>query len=213
MPPNPNDFDSHRYWEERHSTYGIDFRDVGDKRISSAKNRIQLVGKASHLLWLLGRLGVERSAHLLDAGCGKGFITETLACAGFQCVGVDVSDSAIRNSPSDSDAQYHVAPLESFVLNRKFDVVICADVLYHLVDDNHWSNAVSNLVRHLDFDGVLVVVEAFIEDGRTAPHVRWRNLTDYRKLAKELGVSCRVVDTHVERYSQDTKTLLEFRHS
>lgn len=150
---------------------------------------------------------------MLDAGCGKGFITEILSGAGFQCVGVDVSECAIDLTPKESSVEYFASSLEAFKCNHRFDIVLCADVLYHLVDDSGWAEAVCNLLQHLEKDGALIIVEAFIKDGRSAPHVKWRTLNDYECLARELSATCRVLDIHEEQYSKDCKTFLELRRS
>lgn len=201
--------DTHEYWDQRHAAYGRDLRDVGDKRISSAQNEEQLIAKAAHLCWLFGAMGVPRDASLLDAGCGKGFITKFMADVGFDCAGVDVSAYAIENAVAHARIAYAAAPLETFSLGRAFDVILCADVLYHLVDDAAWARALENFLAHLKPGGALVIVEAFIEDGRAAPHVRWRAMADYEAFAGRHGLRAETADTFREKHSGDEKTILK----
>ncbi len=75
---------------------------------------------------------------VLDVGCGQGSLLEELARRrpGVELAGVDISARAVelanRRLP---DASFSVLDLTKGALDRRFDLVICSDVLEHIEDD------------------------------------------------------------------------------
>ena len=167
--PGTSTFNPEAYWEGRHKSYGgDDLRSTGNKLFSSAANMQQITEKIALLVWLIRSVGLPRNARLLDAGCGQGFTTRYLASAGFDCFGVDVSPTAIETARRAGAGHYALAALHDMQLGRRFDVVLCADVLYHVVDDDLWERSIGDLADHLDDGGVLVVVESFTDSPSAA---------------------------------------------
>lgn len=103
-------------------------------------------------------LGGGRPWHVLDAGCGTGGLIRRLQPLqpGWRWTGVDASDLACRLArervPGGNVVQ---ARLEALPFPAAtFDAVVCADVLYHLHDDEV---ALRELARVLRPGGCLVV--------------------------------------------------------
>jgi SAM-dependent methyltransferase len=75
---------------------------------------------------------------VLDVGCGQGSPLEDIAKRkpGIELAGVDISPYAVelarQHMPT---AQYSVLDLTTETLPRKFDLIICTDVLEHIPDD------------------------------------------------------------------------------
>ena len=201
-------FDSHEYWEARHKAYGNDLRSVGNKTISSEANERQLVEKSVLLAYLFGHLGIGRNARFLDAGCGQGLLTRCFAELGFDCVGVDVSASAINNAVTHQRVRYLCAALETFRSDCDFDVVVCADVLYHIVDDQVWAATLINLVGQLNDRGYLCVVEYLNDEPSKSPHCRWRTRCDYVALCEATGNRITQCHPFTESQTGQQKTVL-----
>ena len=105
-------------------------------------------------------LGTVKSKHILDAGCGNGYLSRLLARQGARMVGVDTSEEAIRmaktaESNEPQDIEYHVASLcdLSAFGNNTFDVIVSNIVLNDLQD---LDKAIAELHRVLKPGGKLV---------------------------------------------------------
>ena len=208
-PPGEAGFDPGVYWEGRHRAYGgEDLRSTGHKLFTSAANEQQITEKVALLVCLIQAMGLPRDASLLDAGCGQGFTTRYLEQAGFDCFGVDVSPTAIETARQAGAGEYAVAALHEMRLGRRFDIVLCTDVLYHVVDDGLWERALGALADHLDDDGVLLVVEAFSDVPSAIPHVRWRTLPRYSEAFERLDLCIVASEEFTESVTGHTKTIL-----
>lgn len=117
-----------------------------------------------HPLHLFHRRRLDRILSLipgrvrvLDAGCDAGVLAGLLLDRGCQVVGVDVRSSSIelarQRCPT---AQFHVRDIRSLRLDEHFDVVVCTDVLEHLVEPER-KRAITRLLAHLEPGGLMVV--------------------------------------------------------
>lgn len=100
--------------------------------------------------WLLQRFGASGAGHrALDAGCGTGLFTHTLARHGFQVLAVDIAPQMVLATRSKlqqagllDQADLMVADLEQ--VGGGFDLVLCFDVLIHYPAEHF-----APLCRHL----------------------------------------------------------------
>ncbi|MBI5788748.1 MAG: methyltransferase domain-containing protein [Candidatus Schekmanbacteria bacterium] len=96
---------------------------------------------------------------ILDIGCGDGFVLKSLTNYPlFQLFGMDVSQKAIElaQKRAGTNIQYIVGDLQSQeeLPKRKFDFIICSEVLEHLPEDKL---ALSNLAYLLSPKGKLLL--------------------------------------------------------
>ncbi|MFA4850350.1 MAG: class I SAM-dependent methyltransferase [Methanoregula sp.] len=104
----------------------------------------------------------ERKISILDAGCGQGRLSLPLAAAGHSVIGLDLSPDAIDNARSYTlkrglEVEYIVSDLnnlDSEIKNRKFDCIICLEVLYMARDP--WK-IIRSFLNHLKKGGLLIV--------------------------------------------------------
>ncbi len=85
---------------------------------------------------LLGRLGVEPPARVLDVGCGWGTTLEALERAGYRATGADISRKALERLDRPGRELVEVdltKPLPEGV--GEYDAVLALDVIEHLDDD------------------------------------------------------------------------------
>jgi 2-polyprenyl-3-methyl-5-hydroxy-6-metoxy-1,4-benzoquinol methylase len=175
-----------RYWERRHLRAGATLEGVGLMGLGADGNALDYEKKWGHVGAILERLRPSEGRSLLDAGCGIGWFSERAAALGFQVEGVDFSAAAIETARAgvEADIRWHVNELHTFEPGRRYDVVMCIDVLFHVVDDELWEATVRRLASLVGGDGCLLIQEQLRNqaDPPATPsvtHVRRRTLGDY----------------------------------
>jgi 2-polyprenyl-3-methyl-5-hydroxy-6-metoxy-1,4-benzoquinol methylase len=178
--------DPQRYWERRHLRAGATLEGVGLMGLGADGNALDYQEKWQRIGGALERLHPSRNKVLLDAGCGIGWFSSRAAALGFRVEGVDFSVAAIDTARSGlgSDIRWHVSELHTFQPGSRYDVVMCIDVLFHVVDDQLWEATVRRLASLVSDGGHLLIQEQLgdrdegvMDPSRT--HVRRRTLDDY----------------------------------
>lgn len=103
----------------------------------------------------------HKNHRLFDAGCGVGLISLHLSSKFHKISGVDIDSQKIKDanillkSNNVKNVEFSKADLlkDNFT-NKKFDVIICFEVLEHVVDDK---KLLSNLGHLLEEDGQLIL--------------------------------------------------------
>jgi glycosyltransferase involved in cell wall biosynthesis/2-polyprenyl-3-methyl-5-hydroxy-6-metoxy-1,4-benzoquinol methylase len=96
---------------------------------------------------------------ILDVGCGNGVISRHLGRAGFNVLGVDVSEKTIESAKANTtnlpNVNFMKKSAEELVASgEKYDAIICSEVLEHLSDPG---SLVSVLRESLADNGKLIV--------------------------------------------------------
>ncbi|WP_020473005.1 class I SAM-dependent methyltransferase [Zavarzinella formosa] len=91
-------------------------------------------------------------AKVLECGCGVGWLTRMLYMRGYDCVGVDVSDEAIKLAQplaesSGGAMNFQVANVENLPFTEEFDAVIYFDALHHCIDEGAAIKAAFNALK------------------------------------------------------------------
>lgn len=126
---------------------------------------------------------LKAGSRVLDNGCGPGWTSLFLAKAGFDVVGVDVSDHMIeiareRSRRDNVPANFAVGDMESLSLDRKdFDAALYFDCLHHCPN---FGEALKRTYEHLKPGGWLLLMETtFLH--RFSPHAK--------QVTKEYGIT------------------------
>ena len=175
--------DNEAYWQQRHEDYQGELAAVGDIRRSQRENLALYAQKKRWLVELIQSLEHvnPKNKSVLDAGCGIGLMSEVFYLFKAHVTGVDASSIAIDEARCRCpDGNFHASSLLDFKLSEPFDITFCADVLYHIVDDENWRKAVENLASHTKLGGHLVVLDQLkSEPSSPAPHVKFRTKSMY----------------------------------
>jgi len=100
---------------------------------------------------------VPNDSVVLDAGCGSGVLAWLLTQKGCLVTGVDYDAARLEFAQQIClESAFVLGDLRQLNLSRQFDVVICADVLEHFSEQER-PVVVTNLVRHLKHDGLLIL--------------------------------------------------------
>jgi SAM-dependent methyltransferase len=158
-------FDPKAYWEQRlanqYSAGGVGYLGLTD-----SYNEWMYRVRRHVFLREVRRLG-RPPTRVLDVGSGTGFY---IACwhelGATQIVGSDLTDVATRNLaqrfPSDTFARFDVGGEELLFEEERFDAVSAMDVLFHIVDDDRFRRAFTNVFALLEPGGTFVVAENFL---------------------------------------------------
>lgn len=118
-------------------------KDAYDKLYLNEKyNRIV---NTSQFAWLMDR-GLDGIKTAVDFGCGRGHIVRALQERGIKTVGVDFASSLAEGDWKGDSAFVH-GDVRDADLGMEFDLVVCHDVLEHLVEADA-TVALSNLMKH-----------------------------------------------------------------
>ncbi|MFI3329960.1 MAG: class I SAM-dependent methyltransferase [bacterium] len=105
----------------------------------------------------------EYKGTLLDVGCGSGTLLGTLKQIGYECVGLDLSQSMIDIAKkkfvmNHLDIELYVDNMLTFNLNKKFDIITCFfDTLNHLSSEKEIIKSLNNMNNHLNNNGHIII--------------------------------------------------------
>src|SRR5215207_4003134 len=101
---------------------------------------------------------IGSGGRVLDVGCGNGVISRHLGRAGFQVLGIDVSEKTIEQANARTqlpNVRFMKMSAEELVASgEKYDAVICSEVLEHL---HNPGSLLSVLYQSLSDKGKLIV--------------------------------------------------------
>jgi 2-polyprenyl-3-methyl-5-hydroxy-6-metoxy-1,4-benzoquinol methylase len=160
-------FDPRAFWEKSLSE-NFDLKGTGHPGLSEAYNERCYRLRAFVLDQLLMKNRVPMAGReVLDAGCGSGFFVEHYLARGAHVTGMDLTEVAVRRlSERFPSARFEVGDLSTWRPARTYDLVSCFDVLFHVVDDDAWERALTNLADAVAPGGYLVFTEAFSGSAR-----------------------------------------------
>lgn len=201
------------YWEDRFQRHGADLRGVGRIGLDEDANRLQYQIKAARLHRVLDDVR-RRLQTLLDAGTGTGVFAALAADLGFTVTAVDFSETALERARKRAPAvrSWIRADLADLSGLQPHDIVMCIDVLFHVVDDGKWAASVLNLADSVRDGGILIIQEHLRGDlGELdgPKHVRWRTLRDYQDILS--GWEIKAHQRYRLPYSGEHKDLLVWR--
>lgn len=133
------------------------------------------------------------SINVLDVGCGTGFYIDRWKDFGVRSiVGVDITQVAIENLQKNyPDIEFYRMDISDNIQSLpkdNFDVISAFDVLFHIVDDKKYANAVRNIFSLLKPGGIFVWSDNFlhVETAKSAHQVS-RSLASIEQILLSVG--------------------------
>jgi SAM-dependent methyltransferase len=178
------------YWDTRHREHD-DLASGGHIGLDRAGNELFYALRLGSLLPLIGDL-TDESAPLftLDAGCGKGHFARALARCGHRVDAFDASEEAVAHARAQGGGpRYAVACLDQWRSPWPYDVVLCVDVLFHVLDDEEWAAGLRNLASLVRVTGRLILTDENADARRPrGDYILHRPVTEYAALLEPLGL-------------------------
>jgi len=185
-------FDAGAYWNSRLDEH-FDLIGVGFRRRSISYNRWVYRIRTDTLDALFRQHGwTVAGTAVLDIGCGTGYFLDHWQRRQVgRLTGLDVTEVSVRKLKERfPKAELIRADITepNLDVGRAFDYVSVFDVLYHVVDDNRFEQAVQNLSRRCRSGSRVIITDLF---GRrtteVVKHVRNRSLDRYREVFSKYG--------------------------
>ncbi|MGW3730330.1 class I SAM-dependent methyltransferase, partial [Streptomyces sp. NPDC000851] len=181
---------THAYWDTRHRDHD-DLASGGHIGLDRAGNEIFYALRLGTLLPLIGDLADESAPlFVLDAGCGKGPFARALARCGHRVDAFDASEEAVAHARAEGGGpRYAVATLDEWRSPWPYDVVLCIDVLFHVLDDQDWAAGLRNLASLVRVTGRLILTDEDIRTRRPrGDYILHRPTAEYADELQRLGL-------------------------
>ncbi|WP_373532400.1 class I SAM-dependent methyltransferase [Vampirovibrio sp.] len=115
-------------------------------------------------LTLLTQAGLQKGARVLDLACGTGTLSITLAQAGYQVLGIDLSAAMLKQAKQKAAAhqpalniEWQEGDMRYFLLNEPVDAVLCHyDSLNHLSNETELRGTFLQVAEALKPGGLFV---------------------------------------------------------
>jgi trans-aconitate methyltransferase len=142
--------------------------------------------------------------------CGIGLLTKEIVLRGGNVLGVDHSETAVARARAYApQARFECLSLDQMPYDSIFDAVVSMDVLFHVVDDRLWEASILRMIAAIKPGGFLLIQESFNMPGEAhLPHLRWRNLEDYRRVLAATGARISTVEAYPIPHECAVKTVL-----
>ncbi len=178
----------HDYWEQRLQNR-FDLTGVGHAGLGPYYNALLYERRKEKLFTACSKTGLSLpGSSVFEVGCGTGFYTQLFSQNQVQkYVGLDITSISIDSLKMRfPDFQFICADISAFDTSAErssFDVVFAADVLFHIVDERKFEQAIQNMSDLLRVGGVLIISDIFPRKTvQIAPHVRLRSMQRYQDL-------------------------------
>ncbi len=193
-------FDPRSYWEQRlRASWGL--HGVGFGGLGREYNAWLYRVRRKVFEQQIARLQLDwPNQHVLDVGAGTGFYLEHWKLAGVGSVAAaDLTTTAVERLqlafPGIACYRLDLGEPLSDSLRQCFDLVSAFDMLFHIVDDQHYQTAIANLATLARPGGYVLFTEVFMP-GREVrePHIVLRDGQSIKHLldANQLTIIARV---------------------
>ncbi len=152
------------FWDRRHSRFDA-WRSGGDRGLSEEENYEFYLYRMGRIIELTRRhLGADRPLNVLDAGCGRGHTTDHLRRCGHRVRGIDSSPNAIAWAREQYGDNFECCELWNHRPALGYDLILCLDVLFHILDDDAWQRSLTAFARFAAAESLFILTDAFAEE-------------------------------------------------
>lgn len=185
-----NDFDYREYWKTRHKQHDS-LRSSGLKAIGTQSNKYIYKILEDQYKEVLQSLDLSRVSSVIDCGFGDGYFLNFFQTRfpEWDIHGLDISENAKKKaSEFFKKRNLRVIDLTSQIeIKERYDIAHCFDVLYHILDDDGYYTALSNIAKLSQT--YVILHERFLQKPKrfSAQHVRYRPQYQTTQILNEKG--------------------------
>ena len=164
-----NQFNPDAYWEDRlHTIAGLE--GVGFKKLGPAFNKWAYKVRKNVFMKVLKGMNLNfQQSSALDIGSGTGFYIQAWRELMVKDItGADISKTAVENLKNTFKQQtFHQIDIGDVAFNaqaglKQFDLVSSMDVLFHIVDDARFEQAIANIASLMKDNAYFVYSDNFL---------------------------------------------------
>jgi SAM-dependent methyltransferase len=180
------------YWEKRLSN-NFTLSGVGFWGLGVAYNCWLYKARLRALSKLLRRHKIDvRGKRVLDLGVGNGFYIEYWKKMQASSIsGVDITDKSISSLKTKyPEYEFMQADISStgLCIQGTFDLITVFDVLFHIVDEEKFEQAIDNIRKLATRDTKILLTDSFLKEaGVIGFHENHRTLQRYQEVLSETG--------------------------
>lgn len=138
--------------------------------------------------------GSLKNKKILDIGCGTGYYIEYYLNRGaINITGLDITEESISNLKKKYPLlKFYTSDISKEApLKGRYDLITAIGVLYHIVDDNKFENAISNIRRYAKKGSYILIQDNFLkkyQPPKPGTHCYFRTYEYYKKVLEKNGI-------------------------
>ncbi len=182
------------YWEERlskdFSLGGVGYSGLGlEYNKWLYKGRLRALKRALEI----GKID-PHGKHVLDIGVGTGFYIDYWKRRDVKsATGIDITEKSTSSLKAKyPECEFIKADISSKqlpLLSRKYDIITAFDVLFHIVDEDKFEQALSNIANLSHQDTQILIMDSFLKENRPPGfHEYHRTMDRYKEALSKVGM-------------------------
>jgi len=185
-------YNAKKYWENRHSKFGLDLRGVGNKSLTVEENQRQYREAGDTFLSLCKYNQIEfQNLAIIDIGCGNGYYTQIfkdMGCSDY--TGIDITDVLFPELKKRfPNYKFKKCDITKEKLSKKYDLIIMIDVSQHITAKTKFQFAMNNVKNHMSENGFFIVTSFLEKKRKNSFYEKSRGLDSY-KLIFNTNIFC-----------------------
>lgn len=184
------EFNTKKYWENR-LTKDFSLAGVGFRRKGPAFNYWVYKIRVEKLEEAIRKFKIEAAGRdILDIGTGTGFFIDFWKQKNPSTItGYDLTEISIKSLKDRyPEANFELVDIsdEKIRTEKKYDIISIFDVLYHIVEDKKFEQALKNLAKLSKPGTILIITDLFGKSRvRIMEHTNFRSYNEYQKLLNQ----------------------------
>jgi len=188
-------YEPEKYWQERLSR-DFSLVGVGSLGLGIGYNQWLYKARIRALTKLLKKNRINaQGKRVLDIGVGNGFYVDYWKRKGAKSItGIDITEKSVSVLMTKYPAyEFMKADIssEELALEGTFDIITAFDVLFHIVDEDKFEQAISNIRRLSHHETRVLISDSFLRSLRPTrfhQNQNYRTLKRYQGVLKEEGI-------------------------